>query len=209
MKGRIFEAGHTTAPDHMPDRAQDSTCIQRGVHTRGRFPGSLVRLAKQEQVPGVNRRTFRACSASTLPSTADPLGTLLPPTFINRQSLATSPNSCDHLCMDRITHAQKIRHSHFPLYWTGPVASVIYTNRQRGLITQTFKLPWISTFHRSRRQLAKRAQVAVHNKLQGLVQLSPRAVARGVARIRNTVVTLFELCRNLTGSPNYRISHAF
>lgn len=22
MKGRIFEAGHTTAPDHMPDRAK-------------------------------------------------------------------------------------------------------------------------------------------------------------------------------------------
>ena len=34
MTGRIFEAGHTTAPDHMPKRAQDSACIQGGVHTR-------------------------------------------------------------------------------------------------------------------------------------------------------------------------------
>ncbi len=34
MTGRIFDAGHTTAPDHMPDRDQDSACIQGGVHTR-------------------------------------------------------------------------------------------------------------------------------------------------------------------------------
>jgi hypothetical protein len=34
MTGRIFEAGHTTAPDHMPERAQDSACIKGGVHTR-------------------------------------------------------------------------------------------------------------------------------------------------------------------------------
>lgn len=38
MTGRIFEAGHTTAPDHMPDRAQDTTCINGGVHTRPLFP---------------------------------------------------------------------------------------------------------------------------------------------------------------------------
>ena len=34
MKGRIFEAGHTTAPDHMPDRAKIIACIHGGVHTR-------------------------------------------------------------------------------------------------------------------------------------------------------------------------------
>ena len=41
MKGRIFEAEHTTAPDHMPDRAQDSACIQGGVHTRPISSGIL------------------------------------------------------------------------------------------------------------------------------------------------------------------------
>jgi hypothetical protein len=30
MKGRIFEAGHTTAPDHMPERAKNR------LHPRGR-----------------------------------------------------------------------------------------------------------------------------------------------------------------------------
>ncbi|MGL4274796.1 MAG: hypothetical protein ACRCTO_21100 [Pseudomonas paracarnis] len=34
MTGRILEAGHTAAPDHMPKRAQDFACIQGGVHTR-------------------------------------------------------------------------------------------------------------------------------------------------------------------------------
>lgn len=34
MSGRIFEAGHRTAPDHMPERARDPACIQGGVHTR-------------------------------------------------------------------------------------------------------------------------------------------------------------------------------
>jgi hypothetical protein len=42
MKGRIFEAGHTTAPDHMPNRTQDSACIQRGVHTRRLDPTFLL-----------------------------------------------------------------------------------------------------------------------------------------------------------------------
>lgn len=34
MKSRIFEAEHTTAPDHMPERNPKNACIQRGVHTR-------------------------------------------------------------------------------------------------------------------------------------------------------------------------------
>jgi len=33
-QGRIFEAGHTTAPDHMLDRCQETACIRGGVHTR-------------------------------------------------------------------------------------------------------------------------------------------------------------------------------
>ena len=28
------EAGHTTAPDHMPAPTKKTACIQRGVHTR-------------------------------------------------------------------------------------------------------------------------------------------------------------------------------
>lgn len=43
MTGRIFEAGHTTAPDHMPDRAQDSACIKGGVHTRVLYSRSDTR----------------------------------------------------------------------------------------------------------------------------------------------------------------------
>ena len=46
MTGRIFEAGHTTAPDHMPDRAKDSACIQGGCpHTSG-----LTALPRVESV---------------------------------------------------------------------------------------------------------------------------------------------------------------
>ena len=46
MKGRNFEAGHTTAPDHMPDRTKRIACIHGGVHTR---PGQR---APQRQVAG-------------------------------------------------------------------------------------------------------------------------------------------------------------
>ena len=42
MTGRNFEAGHTIAPDHMPNRAQDSACIQEGVHTRPGLATSLL-----------------------------------------------------------------------------------------------------------------------------------------------------------------------
>ena len=34
MTGRFVEAGHATAPDHMPDRAEDTACIQGDVHAR-------------------------------------------------------------------------------------------------------------------------------------------------------------------------------
>ena len=55
MTGRIFEAGHTTAPDHMPDRAQVSACIQGGVHTRRRqrFPRPLPKRLKHGTEPPV------------------------------------------------------------------------------------------------------------------------------------------------------------
>lgn len=50
MTGRNFEAGHTIAPDHMPNRAQDSACIQEGAHTR---PVSLPIPSPREQIVGV------------------------------------------------------------------------------------------------------------------------------------------------------------
>lgn len=45
VKGRIIEAGHTTAPDHMLDRCQENACIQGGVHTRLVEEGTSVRAA--------------------------------------------------------------------------------------------------------------------------------------------------------------------
>ena len=39
MKGRNLEAGHTTAPDHMPKRTKNCACIKRGVHTRPHTSG--------------------------------------------------------------------------------------------------------------------------------------------------------------------------
>ena len=38
MTGRIFEAGPTTAPDHMPNRAEDIACITGG---NGMDPAAL------------------------------------------------------------------------------------------------------------------------------------------------------------------------
>jgi hypothetical protein len=61
MAGRLFEAGHTTAPDHMPDRAQDSACIQRGVLAFGRVDEGRprVRAGTVEPFDTLDRRYLR------------------------------------------------------------------------------------------------------------------------------------------------------
>ena len=47
MTGHGCGAGHTTAPDHMPDRAQDSACTQGGTS-----------LIADTLVPAWRRATF-------------------------------------------------------------------------------------------------------------------------------------------------------
>ncbi len=47
MKGRTFEAGHTTAPDHMPDRAK-IPLASKGASTHVRRASSGVRLPSEE-----------------------------------------------------------------------------------------------------------------------------------------------------------------
>jgi hypothetical protein len=42
MTGRIFEAGHTTAPDHMPERAKNRLHPRGRPHTYG--PAALPRV---------------------------------------------------------------------------------------------------------------------------------------------------------------------
>jgi hypothetical protein len=45
LKGRNFEAGHTTAPDHMPDRDKENACISGGG-PRINFQDGLGTLAR-------------------------------------------------------------------------------------------------------------------------------------------------------------------
>jgi hypothetical protein len=46
MKGRNFEAGHTTAPDHMPDRAKKVLVFMgASTHVRYGYGGELEWVA--------------------------------------------------------------------------------------------------------------------------------------------------------------------
>jgi hypothetical protein len=52
IDGRIFEAGHTTAPDHMPNRDSENACIRRGVHTLPLRPTAYpAKLAAMSPAP--------------------------------------------------------------------------------------------------------------------------------------------------------------
>ena len=59
MTGRIFDAGHTTAPDHMPDRDQDSACIQGGVLVYFSYSSSSREGTVQPGIPASGEVTMR------------------------------------------------------------------------------------------------------------------------------------------------------